>query len=98
VDLSEQVERKDAALAEAESEKARLLTALRQADEGLVQAAAALSGAWSAYREHASRSASIKPRAVADPFFTTRCSDMAKASNAAAAACRAVREVLGDGD
>jgi len=35
VDLSEQVERKDAALAEAEAKKARLLAVLKRCDKGL---------------------------------------------------------------
>lgn len=53
--------------------------------EALLDAAAHLRGAASAYREHAARHR-IVGRAKPDPFFTTRVIDFAKAADRAAAA------------
>ena len=53
--------------------------------EALVDAAAHLRGAASAYREHAARHRSVG-RAKPDPFFTTRVGDFEKAADRAVAA------------
>lgn len=60
-----------------------LIAEVRRLREALVDAAAHLAGASSAYAKHAGRSKSIRPRGVADPFYMTRVQDFDAATSRA---------------
>jgi len=65
----------------AEAAEARV----KELEAGLTDACAHLNAAASAYRKHAARHSGMRPRAVADPLFSTRAQDFDNAADRARA-------------
>lgn len=76
------LDERDAALARAEAAEAEVA----RLTEALLDAAAHLIGAASAYEKHASRNTHLRPRGIADPFYQIRVKDFREASDRARAA------------